>query len=435
MANNDDAGSAGQGVPPQDNSPYPDFDMNKILQYSNRQIEHYIRNGAFSPSQLATFTKAVENRRKVLDALKCSGESDHETEDDVVSDFVREVPAQPAARVVYDSDSDFPQYDPHKKGVKLDNTITQLKVDGGLANFNLWLGDLRNAFAGDPNRFTAAGQRILLAGANMEGTLRSLHAVSANQDPRLRQHWRRFLRWVKENSLHGEADRTATLIKWNEAKQAANESPSHFYNRLAILAAELDRVVDQDELLPRLQKGPQNALIRGDRKGRNAQELLHNAQEIWGTFDHRDAKRRREDDNDSPPDRPPQRKNMRDRARTAEPKRRGWARSARPDPKPGKISTEERERRQKDSACFNCGKPNHMASECRGKFNPDPPTKPSGAPPKPSPTTRVNEARRGWRNSPRPLARQSRTPSSISRRSTLDTDTEGKPILEELSEN
>ena len=51
---------------------------------------------------------------------------------------------------------------------------------------------------------------------------------------------------------HGEADRTITLDKWNDAKQRLDESPAQFYNRLVVLAAELGKVVDQDEYFPKL---------------------------------------------------------------------------------------------------------------------------------------------------------------------------------------
>ena len=98
------------------------------------------------------------------------------------------------------------------------NPITKLKPDSGLANYNLWLGDLRNAFVADPNRFPTGAVCILLAVSNVDGIIRSQHAAVVNQNPLLRIYWRRFLRWVREVTLHGEADRAIILFKWNDVR-------------------------------------------------------------------------------------------------------------------------------------------------------------------------------------------------------------------------
>ena len=100
------------------------------------------------------------------------------------------------------------------------------------------------------------------------------------------------MRWIKENTLHGEADRSVTLDKWNDAKPRLDEAPAHFYNRLVVLAAELGKVVDQDEYFPKLLTGLKTVIIRNNRRGQNIQEMVNNAQEIWGTFSRTPAKRK-----------------------------------------------------------------------------------------------------------------------------------------------
>jgi hypothetical protein len=51
-----------------------------------------------------------------------------------------------------------------------------------------------------------------------------------------------------------------------------------------------------------------------------------------------------------------------------------------PSQQRGPLSKEERERRFKEKLCLYCGKPNHIAKNCRQKQNPQ--KKPGAAPPK-----------------------------------------------------
>jgi hypothetical protein len=89
----------------------------------------------------------------------------------------------------------------------------------------------------------------------MDNALRALHAASAEQYPLIRTHWRKFLRWTKENALHGVADRATTLRKLTEARQGTTETPAQFYNRLLLLATELGHTINEDDFFPRLNQG------------------------------------------------------------------------------------------------------------------------------------------------------------------------------------
>jgi len=388
-------------IQPTENNPagYPPFEMRYVLKYTNKQLEYYVERDAIPLDQVAAFTTAVENRRRINDALGRAGDT---TDENTQPDADREPEPTPPASILtprggssraqaeawsYDADgepdSDYPVLQPGLKGVKIDNKITQLKVDGGLANFNLWRGDLRNAFTGDPNRFTTGGSRILLAISNVAESIRSLHSASADQHPLLRTHWRKFVRWIKKNTLHGEADRTITLDKWNDAKQRPDEAPAHFYNRLVVLAAELGKVVDQDEYFPKLLAGLKTVIIRNNRRGQDVHEMVANAQEIWGTFSRTPAKRKAGEEEPRE-----NRTTARGRGRGGRSGRGGGSAEARPK----QISQEERVRRQKDGACFNCGRPGHRSADCRSTYNPNPPAH-SNAAPKDSDIAKAQPAR------------------------------------------
>ncbi len=63
---------------PDNPSGYPLFSLKEILQYSNRQITYYIQRGAVPAPQMTAFTKAVEKRRRILDALRQTGDTSDE---------------------------------------------------------------------------------------------------------------------------------------------------------------------------------------------------------------------------------------------------------------------------------------------------------------------------------------------------------------------
>jgi hypothetical protein len=79
---------------------------------------------------------------------------------------------------------------------------------------------------------------------------------------------------------------------------------------------------------------------------------------------------------------------------------------------PGRMSTEERERRRTKGLCFKCGKSKHAAKDCRSRFNPLPP----------APSSRVATA----------AADQAPTPPSPTAAPTVISDAAMKQLVEAL---
>lgn len=357
-------------------SGYPPYRTGEILKYTNRQIQYYIQQDAIPVSQIATFAKLCEQRQRVNQSIGLSGDSEDELpESTPVAPRLRShatpqgrprvaripLPRPDQSQLSYEddgeSDSDSPSPIPGWKGIKFDNKIAQLKQGGGLSNFNLWLNDLRLAFEGDPNRFPTGATRILLAAANLDDSIRQLYAASATQYPAIRHHWRKFLRWVRENTLHGTADRAKVLTRYSKAQQGPTEEPAHFYSRLLILANELGQAIDTDNLFPRFQTKLQRAMIRGGRLGDTPSEMIRHAQDLWGTFDSPET-----------PEGAGQR-----RGRPRQDQRPPSGQKGADQPQRGKLSPEELKRRQDKGACFNCGETGHSKWSCKKDFNPNPP--------------------------------------------------------------
>jgi hypothetical protein len=57
--------------------------------------------------------------------------------------------------LIYDDDSeidiDYPLLILGIKGVQINDKIIHLRDNGGFTNYNVWLGSLEDAYAGDPN--------------------------------------------------------------------------------------------------------------------------------------------------------------------------------------------------------------------------------------------------------------------------------------------
>jgi hypothetical protein len=423
---------------------YPPFRNDDVLGYTNRQIQYYLRHRAVPQSQITAFAKLCEQRQRINQSIGLSGDTSDESDAGAVP--VQPVPRRPQPRqptrartseteqprsdqgaLSYEDneepDSDYPAPIPGAKGVKIDNRITQLKEGGGLSNFNLWRNDLYNAFAGDPNRFTTGGSRVLLAIANMNGPIRALHAASARRYPLLRTHWRKFLRWVEGSVLHGEADRASTLSKYTEARQGATETPAQFYNRLLLLATELDQDVGKDDLFPRLQKGLQNTMLRSGRLQGSISEMVHQAQVIWGTFKSQEGSEKPDGQKDRP-------KSGRGRSPRPRPGPRGAPRAD--QGRRQKLSWKERERRQEEGACFRCGKTGHIMSECRGEFNPNPPIRGRGQRETRDPPTRTREQREdGSKAKAYSLKRGRSRTSEKDWATSLDTDDDSQPTAKQ----
>src|SRR5436190_20441644 len=100
--------------------------------------------------------------------------------------------------------------------------------------------------------------------------------------------------------------------------------------------------------------------------------MVDNAQEIWGTFGHTSTKRKAGEEEPRE-----NRTTSRGRGRGGRSSRGG---GHQPEGRPRQISQEERARRLKDSAYFNCGKSGHLAAECRSLPNPNPPSRSNAIP-------------------------------------------------------
>jgi hypothetical protein len=159
-------------VPPTPDNPagYPPFDINKVLGFTNRQVRHYVKTNAVPTAQAAAFLEAVENRQKINNTIRNSGDTSDEEPNresgtvhgrqDNPSLHSRSI-STPVTRASLEltfldddeTDSNYPTYNPERKGVKHDNKITKYTPNGGLTNYNLWENSLRSAFGSDSTRF------------------------------------------------------------------------------------------------------------------------------------------------------------------------------------------------------------------------------------------------------------------------------------------
>jgi hypothetical protein len=277
--------------------------------------------------------------------------------------------------LTYDDDSetdiDYPLPISGAKGVQINDKIVHLIDNGGFSNYNAWLGSLEDAYAGDPNRYTSAGSRILLATAHMDDSIRDQYRTATKEHPALRTHWEKFRRWVEKRNLRGAADMSAALDKLYAAQQTATESPDQFYSRLSVLAAEVGQVVIPKDLLPRLQNHLKKALIRSEELDTIVNEMLNRAQRILGIFDSKEPSRKPDaKSQDSAGGRitAPAESTPKDMQGGTQGGAQRGARRGRE-----RISTEEKDRRKKTGACFNCGLTGHLSRDCKRNFCPHPP--------------------------------------------------------------
>jgi len=391
---------------PDNPSGYPAFRLKDVLNYTNKQVQYHVNNNTVPLKDLTAFTKIIKQRQEINQIADIRGDTSDEDSDDergfgaqrvqpaLDSDqgpprsavhrsapqIANATPLQNATprrnaasrramRVLtYDDDSetdiDYPLPTPGVKGIQINDKIVHLRDNGGFSNYNAWLGSLEDAYAGDPNRYTSAGSRILLATAHMDDSIRDQYRTATKEHPALRTHWEKFRRWVEKRNLRGAADMSAALDELYAAQQTATESPAQFYSRLSILAAEVGQVVTPRDLLPRLQNHLKKALIRSEELDTTVDEMLNRAQRIWGTFD--------------PPRKPGAKSQDSAGGRTTAPTESmpkdvqgGAQRGARQGRE--RISIEEKDRRKKTGACFNCGLMGHLSRDCKRNSYPHPP--------------------------------------------------------------
>jgi hypothetical protein len=134
------------------------------------------------------------------------------------------------------------------------------------------------------------------------------------------------------------------------------------------------------DFFPRLNPGLRATLTRNDREGTNLQQLLRNAQEVWGTFTN---KQQLHKCTLSPGSSKP------NRALKQQTGSRQNNQSNSGSQQPNTISNEECQRRFDNQLCFKCGKPDHLARDCKSQENPTP------KPQSPSEPTKTQSIKQG----------------------------------------
>src|SRR5581483_4814240 len=265
--------------------------------------------------------------------------------------------------------------------------------------------------------------------------MRALWAFEQMERPQLTGHWKKFQQWAEEAHLHGEVDFDQAYQEYHDAKQGESEEPILFYSRLTKLAAAVQEKPEFRNFFPRLQKGLQNTLIRGNRKGSNLRELIKNAQEVWGTFPDR-LKRKRPDESETNTPRKNPRFSEQSANQAAKPPHTNPTNSShrhrqsnpyRTYPRPSALSNEERQRRFEHGLCYRCGRAKDRAEGCKGPFHEGLPADTASAtagtePAKTQQATSQPPRRTPWRK-PRFQA------------ATVNKDDQSDPDLDELSDD
>jgi hypothetical protein len=223
----------------------------------------------------------------------------------------------------------------------------------------IWLTDLETVFLADRPRYSTARNRVAFASIQMDQQMKAIWAGQATKRPYLRLHWRKFLRWVEQAYLCGQADYTTNLQKFYEATQGEDEEPIIYYTRFTLLVTVVNREITADELFLRLNERLRNALTRNARKTSTVDALLQSAQEIWSTFKPKKKQKTNAEHTDNPRPRGSRtRGRYRSRYRGFRPNR-GYYRGL-----TGPVTEEERQRRFTNNLCVQCGKEGHYAKDC-----------------------------------------------------------------------
>jgi hypothetical protein len=250
-------------------------------------------------------------------------------------------------------DEKFPQPTPNEKGIRIGGVV-KLRQDGGFSNYRNWRIELDNIFDADIARFNTAVKRIAFATKYFDSSMKVAWRMQAQSHPHLRRHWRKFLRWIELDHLHGDPTRYEHLQEFYNMTQGEMEGPAPFCIRLTKLATTLGRKISIEDFFPRLQERFQDALIQDRPVGRLDSTWLIYAQNVWDTLKSISSSTKRKKANqsdDESPSRPPKRVSITRRV------------------------SEERNRRRENNLCLLCGKDNHQEPACpirrpRRKDNP-----------------------------------------------------------------
>ncbi|TAQ83095.1 hypothetical protein B7494_g8581 [Chlorociboria aeruginascens] len=397
---------------------YPAYNVNHVHSYTNGQIDWYRKHVAFTPAEAKKLAEGIKTRNDILSMLGGSGESDKESDaeagdrggptpsslglaggqqrnnrrdrqSDLLDGRQRRTPLEQRRSpngadrpnlprqnlpLIHDyddteTDSDCPEPAPGRKGQKFSvGDMTQLKYDSDMNTIQTWLNDLRNVFESNPAMFPDGRQKIIRATASMEPKLKTMHTNIIQTHPKLRLHWRKFLRWVSATILRGDAKKDQAARQFTQISQGWSEDPHVFYQKLFALANQTGRPVTIDDFVTRLIGPLQTELktIRMLKKHTTVDDLVDDAAQIWATRKSEEWKAlalsssRRE--TSKPGDKHTSRS---DKAKSGG----VHAKKTATPSNTSKLSKSEREHRQRNNLCFNCGFPGHSAAECKHKFN------------------------------------------------------------------
>ena len=376
-------------VPPTPDNPrgYPLFDLSCVLSYSNAQIDYYRRNNKFTVSETKKFVEALKLRKDMLDLMGMDAVSDDDGEDashrtnstpvtssnpsvlphastqaDQTSANVF-VPPQVLDTHAYDDeepDSDCPMPSQGVRGQKFNvGDVSKLQYNTDNNHVETWLTDIHNVFDSNPAMFPDGKQKIIRATLMMEDRLKSMHTNAVSAYPKLRVHWRKFIRWLESTVLRGGAKKDQAACRFTQASQGWGEDPHLFYQRLFGLANQTGRLLTMDDYVTRLTGPLQSELkpIRMLRKHQRVEELVDDATQLWATR--------------SPDDWKLLCQHIASKSKESKGKEKETPKTSKfKNVHVTKLSDEEREYRKKNHLCFRCGFPNHSSDKCMYKFNP-----------------------------------------------------------------
>jgi hypothetical protein len=139
---------------------YPPFDIRSICGFTNNQIIYYLTTGAIPLADQPAFQKAMEHRKKVLQATNWDGTSEGEH---------RENDADTVDTEPDSSDSECPTPAPGCRDMKFTpSDITKLCYNSTVAQHENWVFNLKRAFRGDPAKFPTSSEIIILASMTLD---------------------------------------------------------------------------------------------------------------------------------------------------------------------------------------------------------------------------------------------------------------------------
>ena len=171
--------------------------------------------------------------------------------------------------------------------------------------------------------------------------------MQAQCHPHLRRHWRKFLRWIEKDHLHGDPNRYKYLQEFYDTTQDYTEEPMDFYIRLNEIATTVGRNITMDDYFPRLQEHFQDALIQNQPIGELDGDWLYYARGVWNTLKLtlKSTKRKRTDQHDDESSlRPSKRVSI------------------------GGRVAEERNQRRANNLTLQCGKDGHLEPTCPDRW-------------------------------------------------------------------